>query len=65
MLWVTNNSKGPEEVEKVEVEVYLPEDAVNMEILLNTRDCVVFKGSMSLTTVKSYHQIKWILHGKR
>ena len=30
-----------EEVEEAKVEVELPEDTVTLEVLLNTRDCVV------------------------
>ena len=42
---------------EAEVKVELPEDEVTLEVLLNTRDYVVLKESMSLTTV-TWHQ--WI-----
>ena len=44
--------------EEAEVEVELPEDIVTLELLLNTRDCVVLYESISLNRVKRYQQIK-------
>ena len=41
-----------EEVEESEIEVELTENTFTLEILLNTRDCVVVWASKSLTMVK-------------
>ena len=38
---VATKAEEADEVEKSEVEVELPEDTVTMEILLNTKNCVV------------------------
>ena len=38
---VATKEKKAEEVEEAEVEVDLAHDTVNMELILNTRDCVV------------------------
>ena len=41
MVEVANKSEEAKEVEEYNVEVELPEDTITLEILLNTRDCVV------------------------
>ena len=41
MVEVANKSEEAKEVEEYKVEVELPEDTITLEILLNTRDCVV------------------------
>ena len=47
-----------------DVEVDLPENTVNLELLLITRDCVVPYATTSLTKVKRNHRIKLELHGR-
>ena len=47
-----------DEAEEAEVEVDLQEDKITLDVLPNTRDCVVLYESMSLNTV-TRHQ--WII----
>ena len=46
MVEVDTNAK---EVKEADAEAKLPEDTVTLELVLNTRDYVVLKESMSLT----------------
>ena len=48
-----------EEVEESEIEVELTENTFTLEILLNTRDCVVVWASKSLTMVKFINRSNW------
>ena len=41
MIEVATKDEEADEVKETEVEVGLPEDKVTLELILNTRDCVV------------------------
>ena len=41
MLEIATKAEEANEVKEAEVEVELPEDTITLELLLNTKDCVV------------------------
>ena len=41
MVELSTNSKEAKDVEEAEVEVGLPEDTINLELRLDTSDCLV------------------------
>ena len=58
VTWVATKAEDAEKFKQCELDVELPEYTVNLELLLNTRNCIVLYESMSLTMVKIHQHIK-------
>ena len=52
------NNKEADEAEDTKVEVEIPYYTANMDLIINTRECVVPQETMSLTDSKMHQNIK-------